>query len=79
MEVKVGVTYSPRELVVDVDGLAEEVISAVESALGADTKGGRVLWLSDRKGRKVGIPVDKVAYVEVGIEDVSKRIGFGPG
>ncbi|MGH9022112.1 MAG: DUF3107 family protein [Acidimicrobiia bacterium] len=38
-----------------------------------------MLWLTDRKGRKVGIPVDKVAYVELGVEDVSKRIGFGPG
>ncbi|MGH9022937.1 MAG: DUF3107 domain-containing protein [Acidimicrobiia bacterium] len=79
MEVKVGVVYSPRELLLEVEGPAEDVVSAVESALGANSTAARVLWLTDRKGRRVGIPVDKVAYVELGVEDVSKRIGFGPG
>jgi DNA-binding MurR/RpiR family transcriptional regulator len=76
MEVKIGVIYSAKELSVEVEGgKAEDVISAVEDAL----KGGApVIWLTDKKGRRVGIPSDKVAYIEVAEEDAAKRIGFGP-
>jgi hypothetical protein len=38
-----------------------------------------VLWLSDRKGRQVGVPVDKIAYVEIGAPGADRRIGFGAG
>ena len=36
-----------------------------------------MLWLTDRKGRQVGVPVDKIAYVEIGSADDGRRIGFG--
>jgi len=36
-----------------------------------------VLWLTDRKGRQVGVPVAKVAYVEIGSPHDERRIGFG--
>jgi hypothetical protein len=74
MEVRIGVIYSAKELSVELDGgKADDIVSAVEDAL----KGGApVIWLTDKKGRRVGIPSDKVAYVEV---DAAKRVGFGPG
>jgi DNA-binding MurR/RpiR family transcriptional regulator len=76
MEVKIGVVYSAKELSVELDGKADEVVAMVEDAL----KGGApVLWLTDEKGRRVGIPTDKVAYIEVAEEDVTKRVGFGSG
>jgi hypothetical protein len=75
MEVKIGVIYSPRELTVEVDGSADELVSSVQSAL---KDGIPMLWLIDRKGRRVGVPSDKVAYVEIGEEDAMKRVGFGP-
>jgi hypothetical protein len=77
MEVRIGVIYSAKELSVELDGgKAEDIVSAVEDAL----KGGApVIWLTDKKGRRVGIPSDKVAYVEVAEEDAAKRVGFGPG
>ena len=77
MEVRIGVTYSPRELEVDLgddasgDGIAEQV----EQQL---AKGG-VLWLTDKKGRRIGIPVDKVAYVEIGSPKDDRKVGFGLG
>ena len=37
---------------------------------------GGALWLTDRKGRQVGVPTDKIAYVEIGRPD-DRRIGFG--
>jgi DNA-binding MurR/RpiR family transcriptional regulator len=77
MEVRIGVIYSAKELSVELDGgKADDIVSAVEDAL----KGGApVIWLTDKKGRRVGIPSDKVAYVEVAEEDAAKRVGFGPG
>ena len=75
MEVKIGVIYSAKELSVELDGgKAEDVVSAVEDALRG---GAPVIWLTDKKGRRVGVPTDKVAYVEVAEEDAMKRVGFG--
>ena len=37
---------------------------------------GGAQWLTDRKGRQVGVPTDKIAYVEIGRPD-DRRIGFG--
>jgi DNA-binding MurR/RpiR family transcriptional regulator len=76
MEVKIGVVYSAKELSIELDGKADEIVTAVEDAL----KGGApVIWLTDKKGRRIGIPSDKIAYIEVAEEDAAKRIGFGPG
>jgi hypothetical protein len=76
MEVKIGVVYSAKELSVELEGgQADEVISTVESAL----KGGSsIIWLTDKRGRRVGVPTDKVAYIELAEEDQAKRVGFGP-
>jgi DNA-binding MurR/RpiR family transcriptional regulator len=74
MEVRIGVVYSAKELSVELEGKGDEVVASIEDAL----KGGApVIWLTDKKGRRVGIPSDKVAYIEVAEEDHSKRVGFG--
>lgn len=76
MEIRIGVTYTPKEIMLELaDGAdSASVKSAVDSALaGPDS----VLWLEDKKGRQVGVPADKIAYVEVGSEDSSRPIGFG--
>jgi uncharacterized protein DUF3107 len=75
MEVKIGVVYSPRELTIEVEGSSEELMDQIQSALKDSTA---MLWLVDRKGKRVGVPVDKVAYVEIAEEDPTKRVGFGP-
>jgi DNA-binding MurR/RpiR family transcriptional regulator len=76
MEVRIGVVYSAKELSVELDGKVEEAVSTIEDAL----KGGApVIWFTDKKGRRVGVPSDKVAYIEVAEEDIAKRVGFGPG
>ncbi len=74
MEVKIGVVYTPKELNIELDGSVDELSKVVEEAL----EGGRpVLWLTDKRGRRVGIPADKIAYVEMGDDDAAKRVGFG--
>lgn len=76
MEVKIGVVYTTKEIIVDLDEKFDAVVGSIEAAL--KDGGGPVLWLTDRKGRRVGVPVDKVAYIEVGDEE-NKKVGFGPG
>jgi hypothetical protein len=36
-----------------------------------------VLWITDKRGRQIGVPAAKIAYVEVGTPDGDRRIGFG--
>ena len=75
MDVRIGVTYTAKELTVELPDGAEAsgVRGDVEAALGNE---GGVLWLTDRKGRQVGVPTAKVAYVEIGSPDDGRRIGF---
>ncbi|HEX6677103.1 MAG TPA: DUF3107 domain-containing protein [Actinomycetes bacterium] len=73
MEVKLGVVYNPKELVIETDQAADEIIGRVDSAVAGKAQ---VLWLTDTKGRRVGIPTEKLAYVEVGEEHPDRRVGF---
>lgn len=73
MEVKVGIQYAARELVVESSQTPSEVEKAVADALRADLG---ILTLVDEKGRKVLIPADKLAYVEIA-EAETRRVGFG--
>ena len=73
MEVKIGVQHAPREIVLESGQSAEEVERAVADALAVKAQ---LLSLSDEKGRKVLIPAEKIAYVELG-EPAVRRVGFG--
>jgi len=74
MEVRIGVVYSARELTVDTDDSVDVISAAVESAL---SNGDSILWLTDTKGRRVGVPTDKIAYVEVAADAGGRKVGFG--
>ena len=75
VDVRIGVTYSPKELDIELadDADPAAVKATIEAALG----GSGVVWVTDRRGRQVGVPADKVAYVEIGTPDSDRRIGFG--
>ncbi len=73
MEVKIGVQRTPREIVLDSTLSPDEVEAAVRDAL-KDPSG--VLSLVDDKGRRVLVPADKLAYVEIA-ESEQRRVGFG--
>jgi hypothetical protein len=74
VQVHIGVIHSPKEIEVDVpDDDGAKVADQIEKALG---DGGGVLWLTDRRGRRVGVVADKVAYVEIGTEAGERRVGF---
>lgn len=72
MEIKIGVRNTPREIVVESTLTAEAVAELVAAAV----SGGRVLTLSDERGRSVHVPVEALAYVETGAAE-SRRVGFG--
>ncbi len=71
MEVKVGVSAA-RELIIDVESTSDEVKVLVEGVI---AEGSPMLWLTDRRHRQYGIPVDKIAYVEFG-DDKGRQVGF---
>ncbi|UED84326.1 DUF3107 domain-containing protein [Streptomyces profundus] len=70
MEIKIGVQHTPREIVLDSGQSAEEVESAVADALSGT---GKLLTLVDVQGRKVVVPGDRLAYVEIG-RPTSRRL-----
>jgi len=76
VDVRIGITHTPKELEVEMpdDVDRDKVVAEIEKLL---KTGDGVLWLTDRKGRRVGVPVVKVAYVEVGAPSSDRRVGFG--
>jgi hypothetical protein len=73
VEVKIGVQYAPRELTVETNSSPDEVEKLLHEALRADFG---LFTLIDDKGRKVFVPAEKIAYVELG-EPEARRVGFG--
>jgi hypothetical protein len=78
VDVRIGVIQSPKEIEVELaEGTqSDTVIAQIEEALSAENG---VLWLTDRRGRRVGIPSSRVAYVEIDITTEERRVGFGAG
>jgi hypothetical protein len=76
VDVRIGITQTPKELEVEMadDTDRDKVVAEIEKLL---KQGDGVLWLTDKKGRRVGVPVAKVAYVEVGAPTSDRRVGFG--
>ncbi len=75
MEVKIGITDSPRELVLSSTQTQAEVEELVAAAL-RDASG--MLSMNDERGRRFLIQSSKIAYVEIGVAD-ARRVGFGIG
>ncbi|SCL20217.1 Protein of unknown function [Micromonospora nigra] len=72
MEVKIGVQYAPRELVLESAQTPAEIEQIVTESM---AKAEGTLSLTDEKGRRVIVPVNKVAYVEIA-EASPRAVGF---
>jgi Protein of unknown function (DUF3107) len=75
VEVKIGVLHTPREIVLETELTHDEVEAAVSAAL-KSVDG--ALTLTDQRGRKIIVPANLVAYVEIAQAD-SRRVGFVAG
>ena len=72
MEVRIGVQQAARELVLESTETPDAVAKKVSDALAK----GAVLDLVDDKGRRVVVPADRLAYVEIAAAE-PRRVGFG--
>jgi len=75
VDVRIGVSHTAKEIEIELaDGVDAD---SVKTDLAKATADASTFWLTDKKGRQVGIPVEKIAYVEIGVPDAARRIGFG--
>jgi hypothetical protein len=74
VEIKVGIQHVNREIMVETSKSAADVQRAFENAI--DGNGSGVFTLTDERGRKVLIPADRIAYVDIG-EENARHVGFG--
>ena len=74
MEIRIGVVHTAKELSVEVDGNVDDVIATIDTAL-ADGK--PVVWVTDAKGRRVGVATSKLAYLEIDANGDTRHVGFG--
>jgi hypothetical protein len=76
VDLRIGVTDNPKEIKVeladdtDVAALRSEVDAAVAG-------GGPTLWLTDVRGRQVGVPAARIAYVDIDAAGSDNPVGFG--
>ena len=71
MEVKIGVQYASRELVLESPQTPAEIEQIVQDSLATEN----TLSLVDERGRRIIVPVDKIAYVEIA-EAAPRAVGF---
>ncbi len=77
MEIRIGVIQSPREIEIDmgddVDG--EKLIEDIQEAMSGDSDA-NMLWFTDRRGKRIGVVTERLAYVEVGPTGEQRHVGF---
>jgi Protein of unknown function (DUF3107) len=75
MDVRIGVIQTAGEIRLEMadDTDRDKLRADVDAAL---AKGEGVLWLTDRKGKTVGVSVSKISFVEF-VSDDKRKLGFG--
>lgn len=76
MDVRIGVSQVPRDIEVELaDSTSpEELVAKIDAAV---TKAEGMIWFTDKRGRRIGIPAAKLAYVELDTATEMRRVGFG--
>lgn len=74
MRVRIGISDTDKVVELEVED-AGKFKSEVEKAVQASG----LAWFVDARGRSVGIPAQKVAYVEIDDAGTATKVGFGPG
>jgi hypothetical protein len=71
IEIRISVTDTAREIVLESDSTREAVIDAVNEAMSSTTP----LVLSDFRGRQVIVPSGKIGFVEIAAP-TERKVGF---
>ncbi len=76
MDIRIGIAQSASiiELEMSEDTDRAALKSEIDTSLGNEDG---VLWLTDKRGKDVAVPVSRVAFVEISKDDAERRIGFG--
>lgn len=76
MDVRIGITQAPREVEVELadNTSADDLVASVDAAV---AKSSGMLWFTDKRGRRVGVPAAKLAYIELDTGAETRRVGFG--
>jgi hypothetical protein len=74
LDIRIGIADHPRELTIELseDTDRDNIKASVDAALSGEAP---TLWLTDIKGRDVGVPSGRLAWVEIGPSS-SYPIGF---
>ena len=72
MDIRIGITNSPREINFESSQTAQEVETIVATALESESK---FVKLTDSKGKLYIVPVAGIGYIEIGSES-TRRVGF---
>ena len=73
IEVRIGVIDSPKELILELEEDAKELVDKVNASTGESSG---LMWLTDSKGKQIAISVAKIAYLEIEPER-PRTVGFG--
>ena len=72
MDIRIGITNSPREITFESAQTAAEVEAIVAAGL---EEGSRYIKLVDNKGKLFIVPSGSFSYIEIGSE-TGRRVGF---
>ena len=72
MKVKIGIVESSRVVELEVDDI-DGFEKMLEKEFGA---GPGLIWFEDTKDRRVGVPKDRIAFVEID-KEAARPVGFG--
>jgi hypothetical protein len=72
VDIRIGITNSPREINFESSQTAQEVETIVATALESESK---FVKLNDSKGKLFIVPVATIGYIEIGSES-TRRVGF---
>mgnify|MGYP003406336522 FL=1 len=72
VSVRIGVSHNPHVLEIAVDSDVDSVLKTLEDS--KENADGFV-WFTQTNGSTTGIPVEKIAYIEV-IQETGTKAGF---
>jgi hypothetical protein len=70
VRVRIGIGDTSREVELDVDD-GDALIAEIEEAFSSQTA---ILWFTDVGDRRIGIPVPRIAYIEL---EPDQRVSVG--